>query len=70
MSTTVSVRNDMPNGLRLRVFASLAEDPEQRDVELPGRGTVTQMDATFWSQWMSQNQSADFVKRHLVYQVS
>jgi hypothetical protein len=60
----------MPNGLRLRVFASLAEDLEQRDVELPGRGTVTQIDQTFWAQWLQQNQSADFVKRHFVYQAS
>jgi hypothetical protein len=39
------------------------------DIELPRRGAVTTLDAGFWSSWLAQNSAADFVRRHLVYQV-
>jgi hypothetical protein len=39
------------------------------DIELPGGGAVTQLNSSFWAQWSAQNANADFVRRHLVYQV-
>jgi hypothetical protein len=83
--STVQIRNDMATGIRMRVFGQIVDDYSQgdltlqqirhipvgaiNDVVLPGGGAVTTLDATFATQWFAQNASADFVTRHLVYQV-
>jgi hypothetical protein len=82
----VLVRNDMPTGIRMRVFGMVTDDLSEspdvvhqhkrfipvgatNDIELPGGGAITQLDANFWSNWVQQNANADFVRRGLVHQV-
>ena len=81
--STVNVWNSMKTPVKLKLFGQVTDHGGHgdfatqqtrgiptgalNDIELPGRGAVTTLDATFWSQWSAQN--ANFVRRHLVYQV-
>jgi hypothetical protein len=83
--STVSIHNAMPKGIRLRLFGQINDPGGHRDfatlqtrgipvgsindIELPGRGAVTTLNAGFWSSWLAQNSAAEFVCRHLVYPV-